>query len=216
MNVNIQKNGIIKIDTFTEFLENTYDKEVYVEPDKSAWIRIAHHNNPSNALFESSDPFASQVYKDADRWFNIALCNYLTGNWEMFVKQRETSTSTEYKYRWIQTVNPMIATYAETAEENITKITTTGYSTFANGGLWKRTDTDKAYMSCHGGSTGNWHGAFGSWSLSPSLGNKLPGWNGVGITTGYMDLYLRLDSHTNLNATSLGENYIKTKELKEV
>ena len=213
MSLSIKKTGIIETSLFTEFIANTFDTTTYTEPDGSAWIRIVHHNNPGTSnLFASGDTFTTQVYKDANRWFNASLCNYLSGSWEFMIKQTATSGATEYKYRWIQTINPMVAAWADVASANITKITTSGYTTFSTGGLYHH--GSNTYLCTNNGTQGNWWGAVGSWGTHQS---GIPAWAGVVVTTGYCDLYLRIDNaKANLNATSFGTNFVKSKEIIEV
>ena len=138
MSLSVKKNGIIETDLISEFIANSFDKNFYVEPDGSIWMRIVHHNNPSNARFASNNTFTSQVYLDANRWFNASLCNYLSGSWELMIKQVLTSGASEVKYRWIQTVNPMTSgAFDQTKAANVTKITTSGYTNAsAYGGVY--------------------------------------------------------------------------------
>ena len=44
------------------------------------------------------------------------------------IKQKLLDTDDETKYRWIQNYNPMTATYEQVVADNITKVTTAGYS----------------------------------------------------------------------------------------
>lgn len=216
--VSIERDGLVKTEVISEFIVNTFDKTLYAEPDGSAWIRIFHHNNPGTGnLFSSTDAFTSQVYKDQNRWFNISLCNLLSNSWELMVKQKASSNDTEAKYRWIQSYNPMTATYDNVTSDNVTKITTTGYSEFNYcGGLWRKTNDENTYLRQAGTSTGNWHGAMGAWNVSPSSGNRVPGFNSTFLeNTGYMDLYLRVDN-INLNKTSFAKDFLKTNELHEI
>lgn len=208
----IFKTGIVSSEYNTEFLANTYDKNVYIEPDGSCWIRIMHHNNPANAKFASNDTFSSQVYKDADRWFNISLCNYLTGSWELMVKQKTTSSATETKYRWIQYYNPMTATYDQTTLANVSINSSSEYSTVANyGGIYYKNSS--TYLCVNNANSSNWMGAIGCWG---SWGNGIPGWGSTPVTSGYLDLYLRMDSNSNLNKTTFAEDYITSGELIEI
>lgn len=210
--MSITKQGIITSTEFTEFISNTYDTNVYIEPDGSAWIRIIHHNNPTNAKFASTDTFTSQVYKDADRWFNGALCNYLSGSWELLLKQMSATGGTEVKYRWIQTVNPMTATFDQTKAANVTKITTSGYGNkSAYGGVYYNNGSN-SWLVCNNSTSGNWFGALGCWN---AYNGGIPGYDAT-ITTGYMDLYLRIDSKSNLSQTSIDKNFIKTHSILEI
>lgn len=169
-----------------------YDTNVYIEPDGSAWVRVFHHNNPGAGSFASSDTFTSSVYKDANRWFNVEVANYLD-KWEIMVKGKFTATSDEWKLRWIQQYNPMTATYANVAAANVTKITTAGYSSSPSswGGLYK--NGSQTYLCANNGTSGNWWGAVGSYSVYQ---NGIPGWGPslTVTTTGYNDIYLRIDN----------------------
>jgi len=208
---NITKQGIIKTNNFNESLGSKYDYNIYVEPDNSAWIRIFHHNNPASKLFASTDTFASSVYLDVDRWFNISILNYITNNtYELMIKQATTSGGTETKYRWIQTVNPMTAAFGDVDAADVTKITTTGYSTASNyGGLYY--SNSNTYLRANNSKSSNWYGATGSWTLTS---NKLPAYGGVTISTGYMDLYIRIDNQPN-KLTSIFDAHIQANEFIE-
>lgn len=213
MSLNINKNGVISTELYSEFIANTFDPNTYVEPDGSAWIRIVHHNNPANARFASNNTFSSQVYLDADRWFNASVCNQLSGSWELMVKQKTTIDASEVKYRWIQSVSPMTTgAFEQTKAANVTKITTSGYTNVSSyGGCYILNNS--TYLCCNNGNSGNWFGAFGCWSV---WNNGLPGYGGSAVTTGYMDLYLRIDnSKANFDKSSFGNNYIQCREIQE-
>ncbi len=193
----ITKTGILKCSTFSEFNGMSflkYDPNLYIEPDGSCWIRVFHHNNPGAGSFSSSNDFAHSVYIDENRWFNVELANYLD-KWEIMIKGKFTATSDEWKLRWIQQYNPMTATYANVAVANITKITTSGYSSSpaAWGGLYFKNGS--TYLCANNGTSGNWWGAVGSYSVYQ---NGIPGWGPTGTvtTTGFNDVYLRIDNVT--------------------
>lgn len=187
----ISKYGIWSDKCFSGSIVNQYDPITYVEPDGSVWIRIFHHNDPTNSgLFSSTDSFETSVYLDDNRWFSVALCNYLTSNWELMIKQKPLVTDDEVKYRWIQKYNPMTATYEQVTVDNVTKITTSGYSTHAAyGGLYKHSAS--TYICASNASSTNWFCAVGCYTLYQS---GIPAYTGGAITTGYMDLYLRVDN----------------------
>lgn len=67
-----------------------YDNELYYEDDGSMWVRLFHHSNPSSSKFSTSDSFTTSVYKSADQWFNMSMCNNVN-KWEIMVKQMATS-----------------------------------------------------------------------------------------------------------------------------
>lgn len=173
-----------------------YDPNVYIEPDGSAWVRIFHHANPTSNKFASSDTFTTGVYKDENRWFNFDLCNNVN-TWEfMLIQKAESTTTTETKYRWIQTKNPLVAVYADVASANIIKITTSGYTTFSHGGLYKI--NSNTYLCTNNGANGNWWGAVGAWNAH---GGGIPAWASVVVKTGYVDVYLRIDNITTTMPT---------------
>ncbi len=211
MSVNISKNGVISCESFSNFLVNTLDTKWYVEPDNSVWIRIVHHNSPTTSRFNSTDPFTSVVYLNSDRWFNASLCNLVSiSKWELMLKQTPTAGATEQKYRWVQNYNPMSATYAQVASANITKNTSSGYTSFSHGGLYPI--NSNTYLCTNNGTQGNWWGAVGAWGVHQ---NGSPAWNGVVVTTGYEDLYLRIDNDPKLN-TSIYNNSITSRDFLEV
>ena len=212
MSLNINKNGVISTEFYSEFIANTFDPNVYVEPDGSAQIRIFHHNNPTNARFESNDTFTTQIYKDADRQFNVKLCDLLSNSQELMVKQKTTSNDTETKQRQIQTTTPMGGTFDSTKAANVTKITTSGYSnnTSAGGAYVLNSNT---YIVINNASNGNQFGAIGSQNAHQG---GIPGYPNTVVTTGYMDLYLRIDnSKANFDKSSFGNNYIQCREIQE-
>ena len=173
-----------------------YDINIYTESDGSKWRRIAHQNNPTSYKFASNNTFSTGVYIDANRWFDVDYCNQLT-SFELMIKQKATSSSTEEKYRWIQSYNPMTATFAQVAAANVTKITTAGYSTSSYGGLYPI--NSNTYLCANNGTQGNWWGAVGSWNAHQG---GIPAWNGVIVTTGYVDLYVRVTDANISNSWS--------------
>lgn len=182
---------------------NPYDKQLYVEPDGSKWMRIFHHNNPNvNGFFESSDTFNSGVYKNENKWFAAHLCNSISGNkFEFMIKQCATLSSTIFKYRWVQFVNPMNVTTAAqvNAIPTIHNISN-GYSTSASNytGLMSYSGTTRL---C---STNAWWGAIGEYTAYGN--NTIPAWNGLVITTGYYDLYLRIDDNLHYTLPAIPHN----------
>lgn len=189
--MSISKSGIWTDKCFSKSIVNRYDPLTYVEPDGSAWIRIFHHNDPANnGIFSSTDSFDTSVYLDNNRWFNVALCNYLSDNWELMIKQKILDTDDEIKYRWIQNYNPMTATYEQVTVDNVTRITTDGYSSHDScGGLYKH--SSHTYICASNATSTDWFGAVGCYELYNS---GIPGYALTTITTGYMDLYLRVDN----------------------
>ena len=182
-------------ESLIESLSPPFDNTIYTEPDNSRWIRIFHHNNPAENLFSSADPFSTGVYKNEDMWFNVSVCNFAS-TWELMIIQARLSTDTPEKFRWIQLVNPMVANYSDVALANITRVTTSGYTTASGNyaGLYLRsnqTTSPQDYLTCNNGTASNWFGAIGSWTAHQG---GIPAYNGSAITTGYTNLYLRLSN----------------------
>ena len=164
-----------------------YDNTIYTEPDGSEWVHIFHHNNPASNLFSSTDTFLTQVHKDENRWFDIAYC-YKLQKFEFLLKQSLTAGGTEYKYRWIQNINPMVAGFNDVPRSKVTYNEGTGYTVpgTAYGGLCK--GVGSTYLRANNNATSNWWGAIGAWGLSSGY---VPSWNGQQVTTGCIDLYIR-------------------------
>lgn len=194
--MSISKTGVWTDKCFSSSIINRYDPLTYVEPDGSSWIRIFRHNSPSTSgIFSSTNSFDKSVFVNNDVWFNVSLCNYLSNNWELMIKQKALETDTETKYRWIQNYNPMIATYEQVTTDNVTKVTTNGYSTHAAyGGLHRHSAS--TYICTSNARSTDWFGAVGCYTLHIS---GVPGYAGVTITTGFMDLYLRVDNFITPN-----------------
>lgn len=215
--VDIQKSGVVEVPLLVDTTRtiagarSQYDTNIYEEPDGSRWIRVFHHANPSSSnLFSSTDSFSTHVYKDANRWFDVSICNQLS-SWELMIKQKPSSTDTLQKYRWKQYVNPMLATFNDVAANKVIYDTSSGYTTTTFGGLYKL--NSKTYLSMNNGATSAWWGAVGSWS---SLSSGLPGWNNRTISeTGYMDLYVRIDDAFQ-KETNIYDNKIECNSLIEI
>ena len=204
----IGKNGLTHTSEITELnilSKLKYDTNVYIEPDGSTWVHIYHHNNPAAGSFASTDAFASSVYKDENRWFNATeICNALN-KWEFLIKYAYTNTTGESKQRWVQTVNPELAVFGDVDAADITRITGSGYVTGTWGGLYKKAAS--AYWVMNNGNSSNWWGATGSYSIYQG---GIPGYGGTVTTTGYNDLYVRIDNVdlSTLSKASIKENGI--------
>lgn len=191
--MSIKENGIWTGKQFSNYSYRTITSPVVIqEPDGSIWLQIFHHNDPANNLFEQTDTFANGVYKDTEKWFNVNICNECS-KWELLVKQKSTSTGNESKYRWIQMANPMTCAFADVDAADITTITTSGYSAMGSnmGGLYKKTSS--TYLCQNNANSGNWWGAVGAWA---AYNGGIPGWNGTTVTSGYLDIYLRIDNNS--------------------
>ena len=190
--MSISKNGVWKGKEFSNYSYRTIiSPQVIQEPDGSIWLQILHHNNPTAYKFASNNTFSIGVYLDTNRW---AQFNFLTQTtkWELLVKQKPTNTGTEQKFRWIQTINPLTATFDETKAANVTFNTTTGYSTPEStyGGAYYNNNSS-AYLVCNNGKNGDWFGAWGCWN---TWKEGIPGYNSVAITSGYVDVFIRIDN----------------------
>lgn len=189
---------------------------IITEPDGSKWVQLFHHNNPTGGLFSSTDIFATGIYKDTNKWFNMNLCNKFN-KWEILFKQKTTSDGTEEKYRWIQTVNPMIATFDQTKAADVTFVTTEGYTTPGSsyGGLWYKNAS--TYLSANNSYNTNWFGAVGSWT---AWNGGTPGYDGKVVSSGYMDVYLRIDNDSitddALNRLLIKNEYIEANNFIEM
>lgn len=223
---NISNQGIITSPNFIEnediyyqeIFNNTFNGDLLTEPDGSRWVQIAYHSMPRNYLFSSSDSFTTKVNK-SNLYFYVSLCNKISnGKYEFLIKQLQSPTYPYQpeKYRWIQYVNPMTATYADVDKTKIQLITNQSinhnYNTTTYGGLYH--NGSYTYLSANNGTQGNWWGAIGSWT---NIQNGIPGWNGTVILTGYIKLYLRIDDCYDLqNICSVANNKIFSKEIIEI
>lgn len=212
----VRKNGITEIQNISEFDALSYlkyDPNLHIEPDGSVWVHIYHHNHPDLGSFASTDTFATSVKKDENRWFNgTQVCNQLN-KWEFLIKYAFTEGGTEYKERWIQTKNPESAVFGDVDPADVTRITGDGYKTGTWGGLYKKNSS--AYWVLNNTNSGNWWGATGSFSVYEG---GIPGYGGTITTTGYNDLYVRIDnvlstvstnSRITKNGILIGSNFIE-------
>lgn len=208
------KNGLINSWCFNE-LPVLFDYSSYQEPDGSRWVKIFHHNSPQTAgMFSSSDAFTTTFYKDANRWWNMPLCTHISqdNKWEIMIKQKPTSGGTEQIFRWTQNTSPMGGTFASVARANITLNTNSRYTTPSSsyGGIYKL--NTNSYIVANNGNEGNFYGAIGCWNTTWNS-QSVPGYNGVQVSTGYLDVYLRIDKNTqalaytsNLFRSSVSKN----------
>lgn len=166
------------------------DNKIYIEPDGSKWIRIFHHNNPTSYKFSSDNTFNTKVYIDENRWFDCSILNTIKGPYEFIAEQTPTSGASKQRFRFIQKTNPYISTFNNTKAANITKINT-GYASLKDsyGGLYYN-NMSYSFFVQNNSRNGNWWGAVGSWK---EYSGGIPGYNENVCTTGYMDLYLRVD-----------------------
>lgn len=215
INPTIFKNGIVKSDIFASTFICPYDTNIYVEQDGSSWIKIFHHNNPKRLIFplysqDDHNYFSSPVHIDNDKWFYVNICNQIMNNtYEFMVKQKAASTDTEEKYRWVQTKNPMTCAYSDVDVADVTINTSSGYTALTNyGGIYYKNSS--TYLCVNNANSGNWMGAIGSWT---AWNNGIPGW-GKAITSGYLDLYLRIDNQS-APFCSVFDTHIQASDLIE-
>lgn len=188
--ISFAKTGVVSCNGISS-LPGKYDPEVLIEPDGSCWAHIGHHADPTTYKFASGDPFATGVWKDDRRFLDASYCDNVN-KWEFMVIQKADSSASVKKYRWSQTKNPNTAVYEDVSSSAVTKNTSTGYTSFSTGGIYKFNSS--AYYVTNNGSKGNWWGAIGAWDAHQG---GIPGWAGTIVKDGgYLDLYLRIDNVT--------------------
>lgn len=222
MSVKIDKNGIV-VGTVTEIEgsnaafykddKGAVNLNTYTESDGSVWVQVFHHNNPAANIFSTTNTFSTGCYVDANRWFSMHLCNSLT-SWEFMIKQRATTTSTEEKYRWAQAYNPMSTstTWDKVKPGTVTYLSGNGYTYTTTFGGIQYNGASNTYLCGANNVQGNWWGAIGACS---KFNGGIPGWNGVAVTTGYLDVYVRIYNETSNGLSSFHKDRIKTNEIIE-
>ena len=198
----VKKTGEVDSTNFVE-----YGDYLKVLDDGSLWVRILHHNNPASNLFTTTNCW----WYDDDTNLYSALgvlksseWNNENGEYEFLACEKLTSSSTEAQYRWKQTSNPA------------TSNTLSGYvlisgSPGRNIGLM-----NKGTQACFHNGNG-WWCACGSYT---QYSGGIPGFGGV-VTTGYMDLYVRVNDIQKLkglqeNRTAFYKDSILTNQLIEI
>ena len=98
----------------------------------------------------------------------------------------------------------MIAEFSDVDKTKVTKITTKGYTSTAStyGGFYKK--NQYTYLSINDGTSSHSWGRLGGWYDDP---NGLPAFS-KRITTGYIDVYIRIDNQqlTNSHKIKMGKN----------
>ena len=176
------------------YIKNTGNRPLIItEPDGSVWVRILHHGHASETLFDSCDYFDGCFVPSEDLYAYFSILNLCT-KWELMIKQKATLADAETKFRWVQNVNPLSATFAQVARANVTFNTGSGYTTPGGsyGGIY-RVNNAYTYICANNGTEGNWWGAIGSFNWH---NGGIPGYNGVIILSGYLDLYIRTDNNS--------------------
>lgn len=175
--------------------KSLYDNNIYREPDGSLWIRIAHQEQVTGTtnLFNSSVDARTADDRVSDLvWLNSMVLYDFIGRWELLVVKKITSeTQNPTKYRWVQYKNPLLSTYND-IHGNITRNTSSGYNTSNYGGLfWKQ---NGQHLICDNNTNGsNWYGICGYNSYTSGGVTGTPAFMGDILTTGYQNLYIRID-----------------------
>lgn len=209
----IQKNGVLNISTIYENAYQNllqYDKNLHVEPDGSIWAHVFHHNNPANSKFtNTAGDWADGVYLDDDRWYDLDRILNSLPHWEFLHIQKLTTTAAVTKYRWTQKTNPLLATWATVAADYCQyKTATDGYNTSPyNKGMYLM-KSSQLHMCIANASNGNWYGGIG---VASAYNGGIPGYPNTTVTTGCIDLYIRIDTPTKI----LKERGMSTQQLIE-
>ena len=169
-----------------------YDRNIYYEPDGSAWIHIAHQKNVSQSgnptnLFASGDCRTARQYVNENAWLDSLALHGCIARWELLVKKKLSSTTSETIYRWVQYKNPLLSTYND-INGYIKRNSSTRYSTEQYGGLYWRASSGQ-HLVADNNVNNNWYGICG---YKTHQGGTPGFFTGV-LTTGYQDLYLRID-----------------------
>jgi hypothetical protein len=189
----ITKQGLIETDGIYENGYQSilqYDKNIYTEPDGSTWVHVFHHNNPSGGRFTNSTAdWSDGVYIDANRWYDVEKMLYNLVKYEFMVKQKTTSDATENKWRWVQNINPMDATWATVGTDACVYNTSSGYATSSYKKGMYIFKTSDLHMCIANNTNGNWYGGIGA---AAAFNGGIPGYPNTTVTTGYIDLYVRV------------------------
>ena len=110
------------------------------------------------------------------------------------VKQKTTSSAAETKYRWVQTVNPLTAVWADVKPGTVTFNTSSGYTSSSYGGMYIFKNSN-LHMCIANSSNGNWYGGIGA---AAAYNGGIPGYPNTTVTTGYIDLYMRVYNGTKI------------------
>jgi hypothetical protein len=185
----IGKTGVVKSSLILEGQTSKFK----VLSDGSVWVQLLHHNNPSTNLFTQSNCW------NYDNGTNLYSALFLLkngdfknsqGQYEFLACEKLTSASTETVFRWKQTSNPSVSS------------TITGFSAISGSSSYSYRGllTNGNYGCMHNGNT--WWGCCGSYT--PYQGG-IPGFGNV-ITTGYLDLYVRVSDEklkgSNISGTT--------------
>ena len=172
-------------------LNNQEINEYHVEPDGSVWEHIFHHDTPSSYLFSSTDDFTNGFYTDCHRWSNLQRIKAYSSYEFLLCEENPESRNQILKYRWSQTISPLIAAWADVqpGSSNVTLNTSTGYSTGTGsaGGMYIAPSNN--YLNIANSASGNWYGAIGCWT---EYNGGVPGYPNRTVKNGIKDLYIRV------------------------
>lgn len=202
----IKTTGVLTTNNFREecgIMITQYDSTIYTEPDGSQWVHIFHHENPTNAKFsDSTSDWSEGKYIDSTRWYDIEKILNNSLQYEFLYKQKTTAEASEVKYRWIQPINPLIATWEDVKPGTCTYNTSSGYTNSSYGGMYLFKNSN-LHMCIANSSKGNWYGGLGACN---AYNGGIPGFPNTVVTTGTIDLYIRIFPETaivnNSNITS--------------
>lgn len=209
-------NGNIVINAIKTHGIETFDMEIKNLPDdNSVWARIFHHNNRNGTVLWSRDERI--LYNTEEDRFSrlefMELYRHPAGHFEFMAIEPDDRSNVIC--RWIQTNNP------------VTEAVGTGFKSiagymniyFALARCLRDLDDYNSFIRKDNLVYGNWVGAVGCWrqyTYNNVLG--IPGIGG-GVTTGSMDLYVRIDNlidASNVESVKLGKNSLYTKDIIEL
>jgi hypothetical protein len=171
----VAKTGVVSSVGFTELSSRTR-----ILNDGSVWFHVLHHENPADTtnMFTSSNCWnydnGSTLYSSL--WILKNNDWIQDGKYELLAAEKLTNTSTESLYRWKQTSNPALTS------------TITGFEVIAgSGSQFKGLKTTGSYGAMHNGAA--WYCCFGAYQ---QYQGGVPGFTNTSVTTGSLDLYIRV------------------------
>lgn len=188
----VKKNGDIESSSFIA-LGGMNDLSV-MSYDGAYWLKVLRHSNPSDltARFSTSN-YGNLITNPAlySRLSDIPKCRSKEGKFEFLVRQKPKETDSTAILRWTQTNDPTTTT-TPSDFVNIENCNSATQGIRKNG--------SSAYLTAYNpNATTNWFGACGAVS---SHQGGIPGFNTAVITTGFLELWVRIDN-TNLDLTDL-------------
>lgn len=194
-NVEVVTSGTTSMSTTIQWLKEHWysgqDTTIHTEPDGTEWYHISHDNNPASySLGINNWSDVSSQYISADKWLSTKYDRYIDKH-EYLVVQIPTSGGTASKYRWTQPVSMCRSTYSQAAVAQITKNETSGYATWSSnyGGLYM-----SAVASVYQQNNGTFSQTWGRICTFKRYNSGTAGFDGVAVTSGSIDLYVRNDN----------------------